>query len=120
MYRLSDSSLRYVDTMLSYIAKSVKNIKSRRSLHIFEPKHLQIFIAILTTFTLPCNSNKIHKEAATCNLPHFVKKPVANALNDDMSVESWLSLLTVSVQSKQHQSCNILRSYRDVLSNLFI
>lgn len=86
--------------------------------HFFVSKDPISIIDFLSAFKLACVSNKIHEDVAMRFLPHYSKNPVANALNICTCAENWLPQFATSVQNERSRSCNLLRSYPELVSYL--
>lgn len=80
-YCLSNCFPRYDDSVLGYIAKSVKKTKTQMKAHFFDAKDPSSIIDFSATFTLACDFNKTHGGDAVWLLHHYVQKNLENALN---------------------------------------
>lgn len=99
-YRRSARSTHYDDTVFSYIAKSVKKVKSQMRVHCFDPKNRIPIIKFMATVTLACNSNKIHEDDGMWVLPHYAMDNLANANSRRMCAEDWPTFLAASGRNK--------------------
>lgn len=79
-YRLANRSTCYDETMSSYIFKVVKEIKSKKKAHFFDPSNSISLIGFLAIFQMACDSNNSHGEAAMWVVPYFVKNVSAITL----------------------------------------
>lgn len=72
-HRLADRSSHYDDTVLSYIANSVKKAKWEIKAHFISRKDPVSIISFLATFELPNNSSK-SMEAPQCGIASLRRK----------------------------------------------
>lgn len=75
-YPLAHHSTRYKELVLSIIAKTVKNIMSRKKAYSFGLSNFVFTISFSATSELACDTNYIHKGAAMCVIHFFVEKSV--------------------------------------------
>lgn len=118
-YGLSNRSLRYNDTVLSYIAKQMNKTELQIRAHFFDIKCLQFVIEYLVEFQLACKCNKIREDAASWVLFLNVKDSLANTLNRCLYVGNWIPPLAIFLTSEQHPCRRLLCSYsREVSRHL--
>lgn len=60
--RLSNRLARYDNTLMYYVAKLVKKVKSQMKTHFFDPKYHISIVGFLATFKVACNTIKIREE----------------------------------------------------------
>lgn len=83
-YRHANRSPKYVDTVLSYIAKLVKKVKSQTKSHFCDPIDPTSIFGFSTMFRRSCDTNNIHEWAAVWALRHYIKETLAIAENSLM------------------------------------
>lgn len=68
-YRLGSRSPRYDDTVLSYVAKLAKKVKSQMKALVFDPTDHISIVGFLATIKRTCETNKIHEGGPMWVLP---------------------------------------------------
>lgn len=101
---------RYDDTILGYVAKLVKKVKSQNEgaflcLGSSDPHNW-----ILATFKLACDTNNIYNGEAMRSLPNYIRETLATTLDSRMCAQDRRTLLATSVRNQQPRSHKLLRS----------
>lgn len=82
---------------------------------LFNPKDPVSIIGLLATFTLTCDTNRIHEGAVMWVLPYIVHETLANVLSSRVYAEASLAPFAATVQNQKPRLRNLLRSYPEVV-----
>lgn len=76
-------------------------------------------MGFLTTFKLPCNSNRIHEKAAMWSVLFLEQNGLATILNSYMSAATHIALVVASENTVEPATRKkLLRSYLEIVKNL--
>lgn len=103
-YRLANCFPKYANTVSSYSTKLVKKMKVHTKGLFLDPKESISIIGFFATSILACDTKNIQKSIAMKVLPCFVKKTLANALNNCMRPKDRQSPFAAFVRNKETSS----------------
>lgn len=98
-YQLANKSSKYHETVLSYTAKLVKNVKPQEKAYFYDTKD-PIFVSDFTaTFKLEYDTNRIDKGKAMLVLSRYVNETLAIVLNSRMCMNDESTLITATIHN---------------------
>lgn len=98
-HRISSSSTRYSETVLSCFSEIGMNVKSEIKAHFFDHSDPVFFMVFHETFGLACSTNRIHEGETMWVLLLFVMNSLAITLNSRMSGATPFALVVTSVDT---------------------